>query len=143
MKKEQVSRKNSGKRNKKQKSTKACRCNTRTRSAKEPYIAGLLISRIDVKGHRESTKCFCGGEVRLSDNPDGFTIIADVVGNEPVVRFVVNNQIIRTERIAPFSIVGDSDDKCNRWNPPMERQVRIEALVKRHWYHANARFVRL
>ncbi len=73
-----------------------------------------------------------GGDVRLLDYPDGFTTLVNAVGTPSAVRFQANNIIVRTERAAPFSIGGDSDDEFNRCNPQLEKQLRFEALADRH-----------
>ncbi len=79
--------------------------------------------------------------MRLCDFPDGLTILANLVGNPPAVRFIVDNIVTRTERVAPFSIAGDEDDTFNRWNPPIGRKVRIEARINRDRYYVDARFI--
>ena len=118
-------------------------CSCRVRRSKAPYVAALLVARLDKNGRRESTKCLCSGDdVRLSDYPHGLTILARVVGAPPAVRFVVDGHTQRTDRTAPFSISGgDATDSYNPWRPALRRTLRIEACTRKSAYSVQVRCV--
>ncbi len=78
-------------------STRDCLCTVRR--GKLRCIADTLIAGLDAEGHRERTKCFCGDEVLFFDFLRGFTILANAVGNPSALLVIVDEVVIRTERV--------------------------------------------
>lgn len=116
-----------------------CPCDARP-EARVSFIKSLLVSRLDEHGHRKETKCLCGGRINLAEYPNGLTVLANVVGHARAVRFYADGQVIRTERVRPFSIAGDEFGEFNRWKPPIGREVSVEAVILGDRYKVQVQF---